>query len=68
MRHDFIGNWSDRVPRFSSVSENCLDFFDDKGEIVDYKGYMSYDGDPKKWSPCSVEGFTTYFNGPDANP
>ena len=62
MSHDFIGKCNPRCnpcnPRFSSASENCLNF----------KGYMSYDGDPKKWSPCSVEDFTTYFNDPEVDP
>ena len=49
MAHDF-GETKDE-PRYSSTSENCLNA----------KGYMSYDANPKIWSPCSVEDFTAYF-------
>ena len=57
MSHDFIGNDSSN-PRFTSASGNCLN----------YDGYMSYHKNPNKWSPCSVEDFTTYFNDPELDP
>ena len=57
MSHDFIGNDSCN-PRFTSASGNCLN----------YDGYMSYHDNPNKWSACSVEDFTTYFNDPAIDP
>ena len=53
MAHDF-GETRDQ-PRYSSLNEDCLHS----------KGYMSYDSNPKKWSPCSVEDFTAYFRTVD---
>ena len=55
MAHDF--GETKNQPRYSSAipPEDCLQS----------KGYMSYDSNPKKWSPCSVEDFTAYFQSVD---
>ena len=48
MDHDFGVNG----PRFSSTSKPCTSI----------GGYMDYLANPNKWSPCSVDDFTAYFN------
>ena len=51
MYHDFgDGGTSDN--RVSSKGESC----------TGVGGYMDYIPNPNKWSPCSVEDFTNYFN------
>ena len=49
MQHDFGATTSD--PRFSSQNEACTGI----------GGYMDYQPNPSRWSPCSVEDFTGYF-------
>merc|ERR1711931_120233 len=39
-------------PRTSSTGEACTDI----------DGYMDYYNDPNRWSPCSVEDLTEYYN------
>jgi len=57
MRHDFVsisGSYPNHVktPRTSSSGAACTD--------VD--GYMDYYVNPNKWSPCSVDDITQYYN------
>merc|ERR1740124_1466277 len=49
MEHDFGATTS--TPRFSSQNEPCTGI----------GGYMDYQPNPNRWSPCSVEDFTGYF-------
>ena len=57
MRRDFVsisGSYPNHVktPRTSSSGAACTD--------VD--GYMDYYVNPNKWSPCSVDDITQYYN------
>ena len=52
MGHDFIGDDPD-AKRFAKK---------DKAPCTAVGGYMDYRENPNKWSPCSVEDFTTYYN------
>ena len=55
MRHDFeifeTESETISVPRFSSTGEACTGI----------GGYMDYQPNPNRWSPCSVEDYTSYF-------
>merc|ERR1712142_433340 len=50
MGHDFIGSPGNM--RRSSRGEPC----------TNVGGYMDYLSSPNRWSPCSVEDFTKYYN------
>ena len=50
MDHDFVEDPSD--PRFDSKKNPCSKV----------GGIMDYFGEAKRWSPCSVEDFTSYVN------
>jgi len=56
MGHDFR-NGNPNSYRFSSTGEAC----------TAVNGYMDYRSNPNRWSPCSVEDMTRYYNqvGPD---
>merc|ERR1711990_56373 len=56
MAHDFTNNNPDS-PRYSSTGQPCTDI----------DSYMDYYNDPNRWSPCSVEDITAYYNsvGPE---
>ena len=54
MDHDFGDSTTDK--RFSSKGEACTGI----------GGYMDYVPSPNKWSPCSVEDFTAYYNAVDS--
>ena len=55
MRHDFNNN-NPKDKRFSSKTNLCTGI----------GGYMDYPLYPNKWSDCSVEDFTDYFNSLDS--
>lgn len=50
MAHDFGSSPND--PRTSSTGAPC----------TNVNGYMDYRPNPNKWSPCSVEDITAYYN------
>ena len=53
MAHDFLGfENGKKIPRFSSKGAPCSDI----------GGYMDYWTGENKWSPCSVEDATEYYN------
>jgi len=56
MNHDFgtqnDGYTNTGVTRYSSTNQKCSQV----------EGFMDYYGKTTKWSPCSVEDFTTYYN------
>ena len=53
MRHDFLAIQNGRkTPRFSSNGTACTDI----------GGYMDYFISKNKWSTCSVEDITKYYN------
>jgi len=51
MDHDFL-NGDTNSPRVSSTGAACTNI----------SSYMDYNNNPNKWSPCSVEDITTYYN------
>jgi len=51
MKHDFNGSPSNK--RYTDVGNQLCTGVD---------GYMDYYNEPNKWSPCSVQDFTNYYN------
>ena len=51
MYHDF-SNGDPNQPRYSLTNAPCTDI----------DSYMDYYNDPNKWSPCSVDDITAYYN------
>ena len=53
MDHDFVSiSGNTKVNRTSSTGAACTNI----------DGYMDYYVNPNKWSPCSVEDITKYYN------
>ena len=51
MGHDFTGS-DPNNKRYSSTGALCTGI----------DGYMDYYNNPNRWSPCSVEDITKYYN------